>query len=331
MQLTLNQRDLQSDFLEELFLQTQAHLGYFFEQFDLAELRRVVKRLLASEGKIILTGVGKSGIIAKKVAMTMNSYGCKALYISPMNALHGDLGLVSEGDVALLFSKSGESDELLNLCPALRNKNVTIVACVSTRDSRLMKAADDAVVLPVAKELCPFDLAPTTSTVVQLLFGDLVTVALMRAKNVSIDTFVGNHPAGRVGKRMTLRVKDLMLWGEALPCARAHDRLVDVLVELSNKTCGCTLIVAETTHLEGIFTDGDLRRALQMYGAAALEKCVAELMTIAPRTSSPELLAYDAMKCMEQNQKGAITALPVVEDGVVVGLIRLHDIIQSGL
>lgn len=321
----------QSDLVEELFLQTQAHLGYFFEQFDLSQLRRVVAHLLNSTGTIILTGVGKSGIIAKKVAMTMNSCGCKALYISPMNALHGDIGLVSENDVVLLFSKSGESDELLNLCPALRNKKASLIAVVSCHNSRLAKACDFEIILPVAKELCPFDLAPTTSTVVQLLFGDMVAIALMRAKNVSLDTFIGNHPAGRIGKRMTFRVKDLMLWGEALPIVAPKTVVVDVLVELSNKKCGCILVVDEEMHLLGIFTDGDLRRALQKMGAVALDLPIESLMTRSPRTVSSELLAYDAMRQMELDQKGAITVIPVVEDELLVGLIRLHDIVQTGL
>ena len=327
MQLT----DSKIDLVEELFLEMQAHLGYFFEQLDLAELRRIVDVLLRCSGTIILTGVGKSGIIAKKVAMTLNSCGCKALYMSPMNALHGDLGLVSANDTALIFSKSGESDELLNLCPALRNKGVSLIAVVSNRDSRLSKASDYSIVLPVAKELCPFDLAPTTSTVVQLLFGDLVSIALMRSKNTSLETFIGNHPAGRIGKRMTFRVKDLMIWGDALPLSGPKTKLVDILVELSNKKCGCILIVDENEKLLGIFTDGDLRRALQKHSADALDRQVEEVMTKAPRTVEPDMLAYEAMKCMEQNQKGAITVLPVVEDGVVAGLIRLHDIVQSGL
>lgn len=327
MQLT----DSKIDLVEELFLEMQAHLGYFFEQLDLAELRRIVDVLLRCSGTIILTGVGKSGIIAKKVAMTLNSCGCKALYMSPMNALHGDLGLVSANDTALIFSKSGESDELLNLCPALRNKGVSLIAVVSNRDSRLSKASDYSIVLPVAKELCPFDLAPTTSTVVQLLFGDLVSIALMRSKNTTLETFIGNHPAGRIGKRMTFRVKDLMIWGDALPLSGPKTKLVDILVELSNKKCGCILIVDENEKLLGIFTDGDLRRALQKYSADALDRQVEEVMTKAPRTVEPDMLAYEAMKCMEQNQKGAITVLPVVEDGVVAGLIRLHDIVQSGL
>lgn len=319
------------DLVEELFLQSQSHLAHFFEKIDLDHLRQVVDHLLACSGTVFLTGVGKSGIVAKKIAMTMNSCGVKAGYLSPLNALHGDIGMVSPGDCVLLLSKSGEADELLSLCPTLRNKGASLVAVVSQAECRLAKACDLTMVLPVAKELCPFDLAPTTSTVVQLLFGDLVAIALMRAKEVTINSFVLNHPAGQIGKRLTLKVKDLMVREKGLPLCNPEEKLVDSLVELSNKKCGCILIVDEKRQLLGMFTDGDLRRSLQKHGADALSLTMQELMTKTPRSVDPDLLAYDAMKDMESNQKGAITSLAVVKEGVLVGLIRLHDIIQSGL
>lgn len=319
------------DLVEELVLETQGHLAHFFEHIDLASLRRVVDHLLNCPGRVFLTGVGKSGIVAKKVAMTMNSCGIKAGFLSPLNALHGDIGILEAGDSLMLLSKSGETDELLNLCPAARNKGVSLIAIVSTRESRLSKACDLTVFLPVAKELCPFDLAPTTSVVVQLLFGDLVAIALMRARQCSINDFVANHPAGRIGKRLTLKVSDLMLRGESLPTCKKHEFLVDVLVELSNKRCGCIMIVDDERKLLGIFTDGDLRRSLQKHGAASLSLPIQELMTANPRFITQGELAYDAMKKMEANQKGAITALAVVENAILIGLIRLHDIVQSGL
>lgn len=319
------------DLVEELFTQTQAYLAHFFDTLNLDTLRRVVDHLLECKGTVFLSGVGKSGIVAKKIAMTMNSCGIKAGFLSPLNALHGDIGIISSDDVALLLSKSGETDELLNLCPALRNKGASIIAVVSSDQSRLAKASDLAIELPVAQELCPFDIAPTTSTTVQLIFGDLIAIALMRAKKVTIDNFVLNHPAGQIGKRLTLKVSDLMVRGDLLPLCKPSELLVDVLVELSNKKCGCILIVDEQKHLLGLFTDGDLRRALQKHNAEALSLPIEQLMTKTPRSIAPHALAYDAMKEMEANQKGAITSLVVVDAGVAVGLIRLHDIIQSGL
>ena len=319
------------DLVEELFLQTQSHLAYFFDTVNLDGLRSVVSHLLGCKGTVFLSGVGKSGIVAKKIAMTMNSCGIKAGFLSPLNALHGDIGIISCDDVVLLLSKSGETDELLALCPALRNKGASLIAVVSSQSSRLAKACDLAIELPVAKELCPFDIAPTTSTTVQLVFGDLVAIALMRSKKVTIDNFVANHPAGQIGKRLILKVADLMVRGSALPVCGPKTALVDVLVELSNKKSGCVMIVGENMHLMGVFTDGDLRRALQKHKAEALSLSIDELMTKTPRTINANALAYDAMKEMESNQKGAITSLAVVEDGILVGLIRLHDIIQSGL
>jgi arabinose-5-phosphate isomerase len=319
------------DLVEELFLQTQSHLAYFFEHLNLDALRTIIDQLLACKGSVYLSGVGKSGIIAKKIAMTMSSCGMKSGFLSPLNALHGDIGILDCQDIILLLSKSGETDELLSLCPAIRNKGASIIAVVSNAHSRLAKAADFSIVLPVAKELCPFDIAPTTSTTVQLLFGDLVAIALMRSKKVTINSFILNHPAGQIGKRLTLKVSDLMLQGAKLPVSDSKISLQDVLVELSNKKSGCILIVDEHKKLLGLFTDGDLRRALQKYNAQALSLPISELMTKTPRTIAPDALAYDAMKEMESNQKGAITSLAVVDNGILVGLIRLHDIIQTGL
>lgn len=320
-----------SDFLDTLFCQSQLSLGYFFEHLNLDEVRAVIDPLLACSGSIFLTGVGKSGVISQKIAMTMNCYGIKAFSLCPMNALHGDVGVVSDKDVVLLLSKSGETEELLQLCPALRNKGASLIAVVSSRNSRLSKACDREVFLPVSKELCPFDLAPTTSATVQLLFGDLIAVALMRHRKMSVDDFAGNHPAGRIGKRIILKVRDLMLKGESLPTCNPESILVDILVELSNKKCGSILVINDKSELLGIFTDGDLRRALQRAGSDALNLPVGEFMTKSPRLAYPEMFAVDAMRLMESDQKRAITVLPVVESGILVGLIKLHDIVQSGL
>jgi arabinose-5-phosphate isomerase len=328
MQTLLSEKQ---DLVEELFLQMQSHIAYFFEKLDLDDLRSCVSHLLATRGTIFLSGVGKSGIVAKKIAMTMNSLGIRAGFLSPLNALHGDIGIISADDVVLLLSKSGETDELLNLCPALRNKGARLVAVVSATNSRLAQAADLSLVLPVAKELCPYNIAPTTSTTVQLIFGDLVSIALMRAKKITMDTFVTNHPGGQIGKRLTLKVSDLMVRGEKLPLCGPKELLVNVLVELSNKKSGCIMIVDDAMHLLGVFTDGDLRRALQKYKGEALSLPIEELMTKTPRTIGSEALAYDAMQEMEANQKGAITSLAVMDAEKLVGLIRLHDIIQSGL
>lgn len=318
--------------LNELLKKERESLNDFFEQFDAKQMESLVEIMLKNQGMVFVTGVGKSGLIAKKIAQTMTSTGTKSLYISPLDALHGDIGIVTDKDIFILLSKSGESDELLNLVPILRNKQVKTVAVVSNVSSRLAKACDVIIDLPCKNELCPFDMAPTISTTVQMIFGDVLAIALMRQRNFSKDQFAENHPAGRIGRRINLKVKDLMVQGASLPTCNPNDKLVDVLVELSDKRSGCVLVIDKDKHLEGIFTDGDLRRSLQNYGPQVLEKSMQELMTICAKWIEHDKLAIDAIKIMENDQKKAITALPVLEGGKkVVGMIRLHDILQSGL
>lgn len=318
--------------LKELLQKEKSYLDYFFAKIDMAVAEKIVSVLHACQGVMVFTGIGKSGLVAEKIAMTMTSTGSRALFISPTNALHGDIGIVSEKDIFIFLSKSGESEELLQLIPTLRNKRVKIVSIVSNSRSRLAKASDLFIDLPLEQELCPFDMAPTTSTVIQMIFGDLLAIALMRMKNFSLDEYVQNHPAGRIGKRISLKVSDLMITGSNMPLCKGHDKLVDTLVELSNKRCGCVLVVNEAQILQGIFTDGDLRRSLQKHGASSLNLTMEHLMIKTARWIAPHSLAWDAMREMEGDQKNAITILPVLEkDKKVVGLIKLHDIVQSGL
>lgn len=317
--------------LRQLLQEKKGYLDYFFEKFDLIVAEQIIQVLHACEGVMVFSGIGKSGLVAEKIAMTMTSTGSRALFISPTNALHGDIGIVSEKDVFIFISKSGEADEILRLFPTLRNKGVKIIGIVSNAKSRLAKASDLFIELPLQKELCPFDMVPTTSAVIQLIFGDLIAIALMRMKNFSLEQYVLNHPAGRIGKRISLRVVDLMLKESNIPCCKPQDKLVDTLVELSNKRCGCVLVIDEEKTLRGIFTDGDLRRSLQKHGSSSLHLTMEELMTPTARWIGPQSLAWDAMREMEGDQKNAITVLPVLENNRVVGLIKLHDIIQSGL
>ncbi len=318
--------------LKELFELNRRYIEHFFDHIDLAEAEKLLQLLLKCEGTIFLTGIGKSGIVAKKIAVTMVSTGTKALYISPINALHGDLGMVANKDLFLFLSKSGESEELLSLVPFIRNKGAVPVAIVSSPNSRLEHACQLTICLPLVKELCPFDLAPTTSATIQMIFGDVLTIAIMRSKKFSLNEYALNHPAGRIGKRISLKVNDLMIHGAHVPKCMAQDKVSDILGELSSKACGCVIIVDEQNILCGIFTDGDLRRALHTHGADALHKSIGELMTKAPRAIQGGLLAWEAMKAMEAHQNQAITAMPVVDDQQrLLGLIKMHDILQSGL
>jgi len=317
--------------LKNLFENERKYLDYFFDRLDLSEVEKVVDLMASCSGVIIFSGVGKSGFIAEKTAMTMTSTGSRAMYLSPTNALHGDIGFVTDEDVFVMLSKSGESDEMLNLIPFLRNRGVKIVSMTSSKESRMAKAADLTITLPLEKELCPFDLAPTTSTIIQMIVGDLLVVSLMQRKKYSLDEYVNNHPAGQIGKRAFLKVKDLMLPEGKIPLCRPEETLVDTLVELSNKQCGCVLIVDQARALQGIFTDGDLRRALQKEGSKALDLKMQDLMNRNPRTVGTDELALHAMKLMESDQKSPITVLPVVEQGCVVGMVKMHDIVQSGI
>lgn len=304
--------------------------NHFLDTLDLSSAQKILDVLLDCQGIIFITGVGKSGLVAKKIAFTMVSTGTRALYISPTDALHGDLGMVSEKDVFVLLSKSGESDELIHLVPAIRNKGATLCSVVCNPKSRLSAACHHSVILSVQSELCPFDMAPTMSTTAQLMFGDLLTIALMKKKNFGLDQYALNHPSGRIGKRITLRVKDLMMTGDRIPYCPSDTLLSQALVELSNKRCGCLVIVDSKNRLEGIFTDGDLRRALQNKGGEVLHTPINKLMIPNPLWVGPEEMAWEAMKQMEGSRR--ITVLPVLDaNRTVLGLIHLHDIIQSGL
>lgn len=318
--------------IKTLLEKERTNLNHFLDNVNVDELQKLHDLMTACSGLIILTGVGKSGLVAEKISMTLSSTGTRSLFISSTNALHGDIGIVSNQDIFIMLSKSGESDELLNLVPFLRNKNVKIVAIVSNIKSRLAKAVDHVLELPNEPELCPFDLAPTTSTVMQMIVGDVLAVALMQSKQFSQDQFAANHPSGRIGRRIVTRVKDLMIKGEGIPKAHPKSKLVDTLVELSNKRCGCVLITDETEHLLGIFTDGDLRRALQNKGSVALESPMSALMTTKARSIHANNLAWDALHKMEADQKHPITILAVLDDDEkIVGVIKMHDIIQAGL
>jgi arabinose-5-phosphate isomerase len=195
----------------------------------------------------------------------------------------------------------------------------------------LAKSSDLSIVLPVEREICPYDLAPTTSTAAQLIFGDCLAVALMQAKQFTLADFAANHPGGLLGRKITFKVADLMLKESSIPLCRPTDQLMDVLHELSIKRCGCLLVADEKGHLKGIFTDGDLRRAIQTKGPDALRMALESLMTLSPKSISPDQLAIAAVKQMEEDPSHPITVLPVLEEGRVVGLLRMHDILQKEL
>ncbi len=318
--------------LTELLKKARSHLDAFFDQIDVASLTQIFEIFLGCKGVLFFTGVGKSGLVAQKIAATMTSTGTKALALSPTDALHGDIGIVSKEDVFVILSKSGETEELLQMLPFVRNKGAKLVAVISQEGSRLAKGCDLNIVLPFEKELCPFDLAPTTSTTTQLIFGDILAIALMRAKEFSLNEYASNHPGGQIGRRSTIKVSDLMVKGAELPIASPDKKLEEVLSDFSGKRCGCLIVVDQEKKLQGIFTDGDLRRSLQKHGGQVLSQPLSSLMTSEPRSVASHDLAWDALRLMETDQKRPITVLPVLDhDSRVVGLIKMHDLIQSGV
>ena len=298
-----------ANMLPELLKEQRQNIDHYFDQLDLNQVNAAVRECLNTKGLIIFTGVGKSGIIAEKIAMTMISTGTKALYLPPTNFLHGDIGILSENDLFVLMSRSGETEELLNLVPFARKRGTRLLGVVSNPHSRLAKQCDLFVNLPFIKELCPFDLAPTTSTSIQLLFGDMLAIALMRAKGFELSSYALNHPSGAIGKKISVTVEELMLKDEQVPLAKPEDRLIDVLVELSNKKRGALLIVDQHKTFLGIFTDGDLRRALQNQGSDVLEKQLQDLMTKTALTVNKDALAWDALKIMQKDPKKLVMML----------------------
>jgi arabinose-5-phosphate isomerase len=301
--------------INELFKEYQLNLNHFFNEIDCDRARDILNLFLNCKGKLIFTGVGKSGIIAEKLATTMISTGTTALYLPPMNALHGDIGIVEKEDLLICISKSGESEELLTLVPFVQERGAKTLAWVSNSECRLLKRCDIGIVLPFIKELCPFDLAPTTSTAVQLIFGDVLIIALMRAKRFSLSEYALNHPAGSIGKKITVRVHDLMLKDDRLPLCHQDKPLREALIELTNKRCGCLLIIDDQKRLQGIFTDGDLRRSIQKGDTKALERPMRELMKKDCFSINENLLAREALMLMQQNPEKRVMMLPVLERG----------------
>lgn len=317
--------------LSELLKEQRRNIDHYFDHLDLSAVDQVVQECLNTQGIVVFTGVGKSGIIAEKIAMTMISTGTKALYLPPTNFLHGDIGILSETDLFVIISRSGETEELLNLVPFAKKRGTRILSIVSNPSSRLAKSADVSINLPFQKELCPFDLAPTSSTAVQLLFGDMLAIALMRLKGFGISSYALNHPSGAIGKKMVTTVADLMFKDQHIPLAKPADRLIDLLVELSNKKCGALLVEGEEGEFLGIFTDGDLRRSLQQHGPEVLQKAIGTLMTPAATTVEKHQLAWEALQIMQKDPKKFVMILPVVDQGKIAGILRMHDIIQAGI
>ena len=309
----------------EAIAQTCARLGR-------AEVERAIELLAACRGKVVTVGVGKSGNIAQKVAATLTSTGTMAVFLHPSDALHGGIGMVTGEDVALVLSNSGETAEVVALLPFLQHRRTPVIAVVGNLNSTLAKRATVVLDASVEQEACPLNLAPTTSTTVALAIGDALAMTLMQVKRLTPEDFALNHPGGRLGKRLTLKVCDLMHGGDECPGVATDAPLLEVVREISRGGLGAVNVLDASGRLVGIVTDGDVRRTLQTANLSELDKLKSEaMMTRDPVVVSPEMLAHAALQLME-NRPSQISVLPVVEEGGrCVGLLRLHDIVRSGL
>jgi len=295
-----------------------------------ARWAKAVDRVAACRGKVIVTGVGKSGLVAQKIAATFSSTGTPALFLDPAEAMHGGLGVAQKGDLVLAIGKSGESDELNALLPALRARKIPLLAMTANPRSTLAKAADLVLETPIDAEACPLNLAPTTSTTVAMALGDALAVALMKRRGFKAEHFAANHPAGRLGKRLNLRVRDVMRAGADNPVVRADATMAALLGVITRRQAGAACIVDGRGRLVGLVTDYDLRRALEA-GGDLLKKPIRAIMNPRPATIGPDEPAMQAVEVME-DRRNPFNVLPVVDArGRSVGLVQVHDLRARGL
>jgi arabinose-5-phosphate isomerase len=283
--------------------------------------------ILGCQGRVVVSGMGKSGHVARKIAATLASTGTPAFFVHPGEASHGDLGMILPQDVVLALSYSGESDELLFILPVLKRQGIPLIAITGKPDSSLARQADVHLDGSISSEACPLGLAPTTSTTVALVMGDALAIALLEARGFTADDFARSHPAGSLGRRLLLHIGDVMHKGEDVPRVSPEASLTSALMEMTRKHLGMTAVVDADQRLLGVFTDGDLRRALDDEDVDLRGASVAELMTRGPKTIGADKLAAEAAQLMEKHQ---IHALLVVDDEQrVVGALNIHDLLRA--
>lgn len=297
------------------------------ERID-GDFARAVEVIFASKGRVILTGMGKSGLIARKVVATMNSTGTPAIYLHPTDALHGDLGMVRQEDVVILISKSGNTEEIINLIPLLKRLGVVMIAMVGNKKSRVARECNIVLDVGVKEEACPYDLAPTASSTATLVMGDALSMALLELRGFTKEDFALLHPGGSLGKRLSLKISELMIKGEDIPVVNCSASLKDSILEITSKRLGMTAVVDDSGILAGIITDGDLRRLLEK--TISFNSLKAEdIMTRNPKTIKEDYLASFALQYMENFK---ITSLIVTDEAnTPKGIVHLHDLVKLGL
>lgn len=292
------------------------------------EFAEACRLMLACEGRIVVTGMGKSGHVGSKIAATLASTGSPSFFLHPAEAIHGDIGMITARDVVLALSNSGETDELLTILPVIKRLDVPLIALTGNHASTLARHATVTLDVSVPAEACPLNLAPTASTTAALAMGDALAVAMLEARGFTEQDFARSHPGGTLGRRLLLHVEEVMRRGDELPAVSPGTPLSAGLLEMSRKGLGMTTIVDEERKVLGIFTDGDLRRALDRQLDVHATR-MADVMTVKCRVARPRMLAAEAVHLMDEHR---ITALPVVDDrGVLVGALNVHDLLRAGV
>jgi arabinose-5-phosphate isomerase len=309
-----------------LAIETEA-LTALSQRLD-THFNHAVALLLACTGRVVVSGMGKSGHVGGKIAATLASTGTPAFFVHPGEAAHGDLGMIAADDVVLALSNSGESGEIVSIVPLLKRRGAKLIALTGNPASTLAREADVHLDVSVEKEACPLNLAPTASTTAALALGDALAVALLDARGFSADDFARTHPGGSLGRRLLVHVKDVMHTGDALPCVPRAASLKQALLEMTAKGLGMTAVVDADQRIAGVFTDGDLRRALEQ-GVDLRDAAVASLMSAQPKTIAPDALAVAAV---EKMQTLKINGLLVADaDGRLRGALNMHDLLRAGV
>ena len=292
------------------------------------EFAKAVEEIYKCKGRVVLTGMGKSGLIARKIVATLNSTGTAAIYLHPTDALHGDLGMVRKEDVVILISKSGNTEEVANLLPMLKRLKVTLIAMSGNKNSKLGFESDIFLNIEVKEEACPHDLAPTASTTATLAMGDALSVALLQKRGFTAEDFAYLHPGGSLGKRLSLEIKEIMIRGERIPKVYINASIKDVILEITSKRLGTTTVVDNNGILTGVITDGDLRRLLEKT-LDIKDLTAKDIMTKNPKVMKENYLASFALQQMENFK---ITTMIIIdEENRPAGIIHLHDLINLGL
>lgn len=288
-----------------------------------------VNTIFKSKGRVVVTGMGKSGLVGKKIAATLASTGTPAFFLHPAEAIHGDIGMVTADDVIIAISNSGETEELIGLIPFLKRFNVSLISMTGNPNSTLSKAADITLDVSVKEEACPLGIVPTASTTATLAMGDAIAVALLMKRGYKEEDFAFFHPGGSLGKKLFIKVKDLMHTGDALPLISPDKSMTKAVMEISSKRLGVAIVVDSDKKILGVITDGDLRRGIEKWGKAVFDMKAGEVMTKNPKTISEDELAAKALAIMESK---SITSLAVPDEaGKAKGIIHLHDILRKGI